>query len=172
MTSARIAALALCLLFATTGCDKLAPTADSAPKGLAGVRAALVARNFSEAVELAAAEVKAHPKDPAAHFERARAEALAGNEGRALDALDQAVSLGLPDAARALEDPAFARIGGSDRFAALVERASPVSDADPDEGIVASEPRRRGSDQSVAIREKPGGGTHIQAGDVTLDTDF
>jgi len=187
MKSARSAALALCLGLvlpvALAGCDKVAPSATDAqpaaqpdaPKGLAGVRAAIVARNFGEAVDLAAAEVKAHPKDPAAHFEQARAEALAGNEGRALDALDHAIALGLPDAARALEDPAFAQISGSDRFAVLLDRASPVAgDAParaPTRTVVAGSPRGRAGD-GVSIRETAGGGTHIQAGDVVLDTDF
>ncbi|WP_404478567.1 TPR end-of-group domain-containing protein [Novosphingobium sp. BL-52-GroH] len=183
MKSARFAALALCLGTALpmtlAGCDKVAPSGteaqQDAPAGLAGVRAAIVARNFGEAVDLAAAEVKAHPKDAAARFEQARAEALAGNEGRALDALDQAIALGLPDAPRALEDPAFAQISGSDRFAALLDRANPVAgDAAGSAArtaIVAGSPRGRAGD-GVSLREKPGGGTHIQAGDVVLDTDF
>ncbi|WP_159983772.1 MULTISPECIES: hypothetical protein [unclassified Novosphingobium] len=185
MKSARFAVLGLCLAAALpmtlAGCDKVAPAgsdvlADAQGdglRGLAGVRAAIVSRNFGEAVQLAAAEVKAHPKDPAAHFEQARAEALAGNEGRALDALDKAIALGLPDAARALEDPAFAQISGSDRFAALIDRASPVAgNGDGTErSIVAGTPRGQAGD-GVSIRETAGGGTHIQAGDVVLDTDF
>jgi hypothetical protein len=179
MKSAGFAALALCLGVALpitlAGCDKLAPSGtearQDAPAGLAGVRAAIVARNFGEAVDLAAAEVKANPKDAAARFEQARAEALAGNEGRALDALDQAIALGLPDAAHALEDPAFAQISGSDRFAALLDRANPVGGDAAAPAIVAGSPRGRAGD-GVSLREKPGGGTHIQAGDVVLDTDF
>lgn len=174
MTSAKYAALALCLSLTfgvgLTGCDVFAPDGDAAPAGLAGVRAAIVAHNFGEAVDLAAAEVKSHPEDPAAHFEQARAEALAGNEGRALDALDKAITFGLPDVYRALSDPAFARISGSARFAALVDRASPA--ASSGEGPARTPSHRAGQNEGVAVREKPGGGTHIQAGDVVLDTDF
>lgn len=182
MKSARLAALALFLGVAApltlAGCDKIAPSgsdaprpdAEDAPQGLGAVRAAIIARNFGEAVELAAAEVKSHSKDPAAHFEQARAEALAGNEGHALDALDQAITLGLPDAARALDDPAFAQISGSERFAALIDRASPVAGSGGT-AIVAGNPRARAGD-GVILRDTPGGGTHIQAGDVVLDTDF
>lgn len=177
MVSARFAALALCLGVALplAGCDKLAPAGHDAqkgePAGLAGVRAAIVARNFGEAVELAVAEVKAHPNDPSSFFEQARAEALAGNEGRALDALDRAITLGLPDAARALGDPAFEQISSSERFARLADRASPSTAGGGGTTITAGR-RRDNPNDGVVLHEKPGGGTHIQAGDVVLDTDF
>lgn len=154
------------------GCDLSAlpggDAAGSGAKGLTAVRAAIISRNFGEAVELAAAEVKAHPNDPAAHFEQARAEALDGNEGRALDALDKAITLGLPSPARALEDPAFADIAGSDRFATLADRASPTAGSHR----TGAADGGGGQADAVVVRDKPGGGTHIRAGDVVLDTDF
>jgi hypothetical protein len=181
MKTARSAALSLCLsaIAATMlpGCSKLTPSQSGEQVqaehegGLAGVRSAIVARDFAEAVTLAAAEVVAHPKDPTARFEQARAEALVGNQGRALAGLDQAIALGLPDAARALEDPAFAALRGSEQFVALADRASPtVSDAGGTT-IVAGRGRRASND-SVVLHERDGGGTHIEAGDVVLDTDF
>lgn len=167
-------ALTPCLLLALAGCDKLSDLSGNGAgtTGLAAVRAAIVARNFGEAVDLAAAEVKAHPNDAAAHFEQARAEALAGNEGRALDALDKAITLGLADPARALDDAAFSQISDSERFAGLISRANPAAGGEQAGMIVAGTPGVRGSDDGVAIREKAGGGTRIQAGDVVLDTDF
>ena len=177
MKFARLAALALCLGVALPlgGCDKIAPAGQDAqqaePAGLAGVRAAIVARNFGEAVELAAAEVKVHPNDPSSFFEQARAEALAGNESRALDALDRAITLGLPDAARALDNPAFEQISSSERFVRLVDRAIP-STAGGEGTTIAAGRRRDNPNDGVVLHEKPGGGTHIQAGDVVLDTDF
>jgi hypothetical protein len=133
--------------------------------GLPAVRAAIVARNYAEAADLARKEVASRPADPAAQFELARAEALAGNQGRAIDALDLAVRDGLADAARAVEDPAFDALRDDDRFVALVERAAPGSHGGGDNAEVS-----RGAD-AVQIHESAGG-THIRAGDVKLDTDF
>ncbi|MDG5751971.1 hypothetical protein P8R33_12710 [Qipengyuania sp. XHP0211] len=134
------------------------------------VRAEIVARNFGRAVELAADVVEAHPNDPSAFYEQARAEALAGNEGRAFDELEKAIELGLPNAATALNDAAFAGLRRSDRFAALHGKAPPSpnkSSGGPVDALVEA-----GPDGDVTILELPNGETHIQAGDVSLSTDF
>ena len=88
---------------------------------LAAIRAAIVARNYGDAVQLAQQAVTAHPGDAAAQYQLARAEALTGNQGKALDALDAAVRAGLADPATALADPAFDIIRGGERFAAIEE---------------------------------------------------
>ena len=149
-----------CTALALGGCQK-EPSA-TAPEGLAAARSAIVASNYAQAVELAAKEVAKRPKDPQASYELARAEAQRGNDGLAVDALEKAVGNGLGDAANALQDPAFARIANSERFAALTLRANPA----PRE---AAQPVAESG--SVTIHEDKNG-THIQAGDVHLDTDF
>lgn len=171
----------------------MVPGSDT-PDGAAGVRAAIVAGNFGEAVKLAEEVVDSTPDDPRAHFELARANALAGRRGKALDALNKAVDLGLANADVALRDPAFADMSLMPRFAALVRRASPSASRsreaialglDSEEGgellqsgagdqpgrldyPVRSDP----SDTGVAIARTPDGGTVIKAGDVVLETDF
>lgn len=153
------------------GCHKAGETTAGAalPEGLAGVRAAIVARNYAQAETLAQDFVRGHPGDAAAQFELARAEALLGNQGKALDALEAAVNAGLPDAAHALDDPAFAALAGDPRLAALREKAAPRS-AQADAGPGTTLNAGSGAD-AVSIHEDAGG-THIQAGDVKLDTDY
>jgi hypothetical protein len=160
LLSIRKQAFVLAVFVALTGCAKR--PADL-PDGLAGMRAAITAHNYAEASTLARAEANSHAKDPAAQFELARAEALQNNEGRALDALETAVALGLPDASRALDDAAFATLAATDRFATLRHRVAP---SPTPAALAVSNGAGR-----VEIREEAGG-THIQAGDVHLDTNF
>jgi hypothetical protein len=139
-------------------------------QGIDAVRSEIVARNFGRAVELAADVVAANPNDPDAHYEQARAEALAGNEGRAFDAIEKAIDLGLPNASTALNDAAFSRLRKAGRFAALQSKASPSPDKSS-VGPVGSLVQA-GPDDEVTILELPNGETHIKAGDVSLSTDF
>lgn len=139
---------------------------------LAAVRAEIVARNFGKAADLARSTVASFPKDPSASFELARAEALAGNQGYALDALDDSISKGLANAAASLKDDAFNSIRSSDRFRALVQKASPAPS-----GAAAPQPRPRptvsaGRGSSGVEIYEGNGGTRIRAGDVVLETDF
>ncbi|GAA4019341.1 hypothetical protein GCM10022280_18950 [Sphingomonas swuensis] len=131
-------------------------------------RAAIVARNFGEAVLRASEAVDADPHDPAAHYELARAEALQGNEGRALQALRTAVDKGLADPSRALADPAFDQLQGNPEFAALEERASPMRQATRS---AQSQRPEQPDEPAVEIREN-GGREVIRAGDVVIDTDL
>lgn len=149
-----------CTALALAGCQK--ESSATGPEGLAAARVAIVSGNYAQAADLAAKEVAKRPNDPQASYELARAEALRGNGGLAVAALEKAVGNGLGDAANALQDPAFARIANSERFAALTLRASPA----PRE---AAQPVSEFG--SVNIHEDKNG-THIQAGDVHLDTDF
>lgn len=148
--------LVLAVLMALSACHR----DGDAPQGVAGVRAALAARNYAEAERLGRAAAIAHPKDPAAQFELARAEALLGNQGMAMDALEAAVQAGLPDAPRAIEDPAFAALGQNERLAALRHRLAPPPALLAGSGVDHVQIRRNGQ------------GTEIQAGDVHLKTDF
>ena len=153
------------------GCHKAGEAAGAAalPEGLAGVRAAIVARNYAQAETLALDFVRGHPGDAAGQFELARAEALLGNQGKALDALEAAVKAGLPDAAHALDDPAFAALAGDQRLAALREKAAPRPAA-VGAGAGAGTRLSAGSGADAVAIHEDAGGTHIQAGDVTLDT--
>lgn len=167
--------VSLALAGALAGCN-FGIVSDDAKDGLSGVRAAIVAHNYAEAADMARTYAADNPSDPEAHFELARAEALLGNEGRALDALDLAINAGLPNAGQALKDPAFAAIRTSARFAALKERGAPAPKAaaaavrNP-EPVGATVVTAGGYDDGVSISESADG-THIRAGDVTLDTNF
>jgi Flp pilus assembly protein TadD len=154
-------AIAISMLIAVSGCNK--NDAKSIQEGAAEVRAAIVAGNYGDAANLARKAATNWPKDPSIHYELARAEALAGNRGKALDAIEMAIKSGLPDASHALDDAAFDAIRDDARFAALVNRASPTASGT---ALVAGNGANR-----VEIRENAGG-THIQAGNVKLDTDF
>lgn len=157
--------LALLLLAACSGQSE---TGTSSERDLAEVRAAIVAHNYGAAVELARAMAKANPRDANALYELARAEALLGNQGSALDALDAAITAGLGNVPTALADPAFNSIRDSDRFAALADRATPgAADDGPVERLAAGS----GADR-VEITTDSDGQDTIRAGDVTLSTDF
>jgi hypothetical protein len=129
------------------------------PQGVAGVRAAIVARNYAEAEGWAAPRRWPTP-NPSAQFELARAEAMMGNQGLAMDALEAAVQAGLRCGARGGR-PCLCG-AGPERAAG---RASP-------QAVAAWAPRSAGSGaDQVQIRQN-GQGTEIQAGDVHLKTDF
>lgn len=147
------------------GCSDLSAPADSDTAGLPAIRAAIVARNYGEAADLARKLVKRTPSDAAAQFELARAEALLGNGGAALDALELAVRNGLPNVAGALADPAFDTLRQDARFASIEGIADPGRR--PVKRIAAGE----GRDQ-VSITTDADGRDTIRAGDVTLDGDF
>ena len=134
---------------------------------IAGVRSAIVAGNYAEAVGIAQKLASSTPKDPSVQFELARAQALQGNQGRALDAIEAAVNSGLGNAAQALADPAFDGVRGNDRFVALLNRASPSAGHDSTASVVSA---GSGVDH-VEIQNGPTG-TRVRAGDVSLDTKF
>ena len=158
--------LVLAVLCALPSCSSASKpeAATAAVATLPAVRAAIVAGNYGEAAQSAQSYVAAHPKDPDGYFEDARAEALAGNQGRAFDALTKAVDNGLANAALALNDPAFDTIRSDDQFAALAQRATP---APRDAGALSA-----GSGADHVNISQHGGGTQIQAGDVKLNTNF
>jgi len=134
---------------------------------VAGVRSAIVAGNYAEAVDMAQKLATSTPKDPSVQLELARAQALQGNQGRALDAIELAVNSGLGNASQALADPAFDRLRTNTRFVALVNRASPSAGNGENAAVISA---GSGADH-VDIQDGPSG-THIHAGDVSLDTKF
>lgn len=139
------------------------PTGDT----LAAVRSAIVARNFGDAANSARSLVARQPTDGATNFELARAEALLGNQGAALDALETAVTAGLANVPTALADPAFSSLRDNDRFVALADRANPGSATEPaGEHLAAG----NGADR-VEITTRNGRNI-VRAGDVELNTDF
>lgn len=151
------------------GCDAL----QSGQGSISEVRGAINSRDYPKAAEMARKLAEGAPKDPAIQFELARAEALAGNNGSALDALNKAVSLGLADAVQAIRDPAFDSIRFDDRFVAIAQRLAPVGSPaagggqmQPTQGAESDAPS-----DGVSIKEGEKG-TSITAGDVVLNTDF
>lgn len=142
---------------------------------LTAIRAEIVQRNFGRAAELARAAMAAFPSDPNTAFELARAEALSGNQGYALDALEQAVTKGLANASTALKDEAFASLRQNARYKALLLKAHPSSkSATSSTSAEVTRPRNyisSGGHHGVEIQEN-GSSTTIRAGDVTLHTDF
>lgn len=133
---------------------------------LAGARSAIVARNYGDAAQIARRLVTRAPRDAAANFELARAEALLGNNGSALDALEAAVNAGLANVPAALTDPAFSSIRTNDRFVILADRASPAP-ADPTTQQISA---GNGSDRVEIINSN--GRSVVRAGDVELDGNF
>lgn len=158
----RISLAAFVLLAACSGTPETATRVD---EGLPAVRAMITAHNYGQAAGLARTLAERTPQDPAARFELARAEALLGNAGSALDALDAAVRGGLPNVAGALADPAFEGLRASDRFAAIEAQALPGRR--PVERIAAGEGR-----DAVSITTGADGREVIRAGDILLDANF
>lgn len=158
--------MALGLLASVVGCGAMPePSADD-------VRAAIIAGNLGEAVELAEEALGDDPGDPELHFELARAQAMMGNRGRAIDALANAVDFGLANVDAALRDPAFAEMAAMPRFIELARLAAPAQERE----FVRAQPEvpvrviEAGSDVSISTTSS--GGTVIRAGDVVLETDF
>ena len=152
------------LVLATAACSNN-DTASNTPT-LASVRSAIVAGNFAEAALSAEKLAASSPKDPAVQFELARAEALHGNQGRAMDALEASINGGLGNASQSLTDPAFDTVRGTDKFAALTNRASPSASKGGEGGDAVA----AGSGADSVKIQQGANGTHIQAGNVRLDT--
>jgi len=129
------------------------------------IRQAITARNFGDASKMAQGILAGHPKDASVLFELARAEALQGNQGRALDSLNSALEDGLANPAQALNDAAFDAVRSTDRFEALVKRASPSPASD-------AATLSAGSGGDKVELQQGNGHTHIRAGNVSLDTNF
>jgi hypothetical protein len=161
MKSAKLGLLALAIL---AGCNKNQSNAssDGDQSPLTRARAGIVAHNYGEAAKAAHDAITAAPHDPRAQLELARAEALQGNEGNALSALEQAVTDGLASPGTALADPAFDQIRDTPRFVALQSRALPGAGAGPEQS-----PQAGAGNDGVSISGEPGHEV-IRAGDVSI----
>lgn len=147
-----------------------AKTGLSGPEQLNAVRAAIIARNFGEAATLARAAVTNNPEDPEVQLLLARAEALLGNSGNALHALERAVTAGIAKPAEAILDSAFDSLRNDSRFAAIEALVQPAAKVD------APMPPKR---QSAPVSERPeveigtrNGKDYIRAGDIVIDGNF
>lgn len=177
----RIVGVAALTLLALTGCDGVGknnqsgsvdqPTGStsSSAERMNAIRAALVARNFGEAATLARSLVNDAPGDPEAQLLLARAEALLGNIGNAVESLDRAVTAGLANPVEALADPAFSSMRNDSRFVALSARVQPAPMAN-----APALPKQRATttdrpEVEISTRD---GEDYIRAGDVVIDGNF
>lgn len=159
--SAGAIALAIALIGCQASPQKASEkTATAAVDPLAATRAAIANHNFGDALTLARQAAQATPVDPKAQYELARAEALSGNQGNALDALTAAINAGLADPAAALADPAFDALRGTERFVALTEKAQPSS-------LTSRATLKAKAGDGVEI-----GSDGVRAGDVTIGGKF
>lgn len=118
--------LAPCSALLLAGCGMVSSFLPGDTKAaLAEVRSAIVAHDYGVAVEQARALAIRHDDDPEVLFELARAEALLGNENRAVTALEKAIAAGLPGTVATFRDPAFDEIRRTVRFTAIAGRAAP-----------------------------------------------
>lgn len=118
--------LAPCSALLLAGCGMIGSfVPDNTKAQLAEVRSAIVAHDYGAAVEQARELAIKHDDNAEVLFELARAEALLGNEGRALTALEKAIGAGLPGNGSTFRDPAFDEIRRTVRFTAIAGRANP-----------------------------------------------
>lgn len=154
----RVLVCALAALVA--GCGDGPSNRSGSGDPLSAARAAIISRDFTDAVDHAERAVAQNPESPDPYFELARAEALRGNAGSAEENLGKALDRGLGDAGQKLRDPAFAKIRDSESFRQLVERAEPGSAPRTAEAREESIP-------TVEITDD-----QVRAGDVAINTDF
>ena len=131
--------LAPCSALLLAGCGMVSSFLPGDTKaGLAEVRSAIVAHDYGVAVEQARALAISHDDNPEVLFELARAEALLGNQNRALTALEKAINAGLARSGTTFRDPAFDEIRRTMRFTAITGRTPaqgnrPVAEGDTPE---------------------------------------
>lgn len=130
------------------------------------VRSAIVARNFGDAAAQARALVVESPSDPEALLLLARCEALLGNGGSAVAALDRAVVAGLAKPVEALADPAFDDLRNDERFLQIAARIEPAA---PRTKSAADGNNRTSSRAGSVEIESHNGHERIQAGDVVIE---
>lgn len=175
----RQAAIVAAVLASTSflaGCD----SAVRQDKALTEIRQELSAHNLSRAAELATDFSSRYPDNAEAYYLRAQAEALLGNGGSAVRALETAVAKGLANPSEALDHVAFARLNGDPAFVALRSRvifnevnaaldggASATTDPTPQQSDKAAPEQLVAGD--VSISRDASGRERIVAGDVSLD---
>ncbi|MGF7146679.1 hypothetical protein FHS96_000288 [Sphingomonas zeicaulis] len=154
--------LAPCSALLLAGCGMVSSFLPGDTKaGLAQVRSAIVAHDYGVAVEQARALAVSHDDDPEVLFELARAEALLGNQNRALTALEKAINAGLARSGTTLRDPAFDEIRRTVRFTAITGRTPaqgnrPVAESDvPEVAAVAPGAPAAATPDAAAPRTAP-----------------
>lgn len=148
--------------------DAPAPTAEAqAPTAdvHAQIKAALDAKNYGQAAELAKAAQASHPTDSQIFLLAATAEAHLGNAGNAATAFQHAIDNGLVDPMKELSDKAFDEVRGSEPFQRIRSR---LVTASAGKTYRARTPVDRIRAGDVEIVE--GDHEHIRAGDIVLDT--
>lgn len=148
----------LCLCLALTACDLIA----SADKLKSDATAALTARNYSSAAQIAQKWSEKTPDHYEAFFVLAQAQAQAGDRNAALVALEQAIKKGLKDDTQIDSNTNLDPIKEMSAYESLMKASFP--DRKQEE---AQKPETQLSDSEVSITEKDGQQI-LRAGDVVI----
>lgn len=141
---------------------------EAAPESTASVEditSEMTSGNFARAAELAREATAAQPSNPDLFLLLARAEARLGNQGYAIDALNQAFEKGFHDPRGAVNHPDFDKIRGTQAFQSLMKKWGIQASAVPSKAKPSASVTRAGD---VSITES-GGHTRIRAGDIVIE---
>jgi hypothetical protein len=158
----RFGASVLCLCLALSACDMVA----SADKLKADASAALTARNYSSAAQIAQKWSEKTPDHYEAFFVLAQAQAQAGDKNAALVALEQAIKKGLKDDAQIDSNTNLDPIKEMSAYASLMKASFPDRKT-PQEEAEEAKPEDKDDDSEVSITEKDGQQV-LRAGDVVI----
>lgn len=149
----------LCLFLALSACDMLV----SADKLKSDAAAALTARNYSSAAQIAQKWSEKTPDHYEAFFVLAQAQAQAGDKNAALVALEQAIKKGLKDDAQIDGNANLEPIKDMSAYQSLMKASFPDRKPKQEE---AQKPQAR-HDSEVSITEKDGQQV-LRASDVVI----
>lgn len=148
-----------CLCLALSACDMLA----NADKLKSDATAALTARNYSSAAQIAQKWAEKTPDHYEAFFVLAQAQAQAGDKNAALVALEQAIKKGLKDDAQIDGNANLDPIKDMSAYQSLMKASFPDRKPKQEE---AQKPEDK-HDSEVSITEKDGQQV-LRAGDVVI----
>lgn len=149
----------LCLCMALSACDMFT----SADKLKSDATAALTARNYSSAAQIAQKWTEKSPEHYEAFFMLAQAQAQAGDKNAALMALEQAIKKGLKDDAQVDGNANLEPIKDMSAYQTLMKTSFP--DRKPKQG--EAQKAEGQNDGEVSITEKDGQQV-LRAGDVVI----
>lgn len=155
----RRGACLLCLCLALSACDMLA----SADKLKSDATAALTARNYNSAAQIAQKWANKTPDHYEAFFVLAQAQTQAGDKNAALVALEQAIKKGLKDDAQIDGNANLDPIKDMSAYQSLMKASFP--DRKPKQEEAQKPDDKHGSE--VSITEKDGQQI-LRAGDVVI----
>lgn len=155
----RRSASLLCLCLVVSACDMLA----SADKLKSDATAALTARNYSSAAQIAQKWTEKTPDHYEAFFVLAQAQAQAGDKNASIVALEQAIKKGLKDDAQIDGNANLDPIKDMSAFQSLMKASFPDRKPKQEE---AQKPQAQ-NDSEVSITEKDGQKV-LRAGDVVI----